>query len=100
MACLNYADLKGKPMRIMWTQRDPLARKSGVGNLFVKNLHPCINGTFLLGLFCPHGNILSCKVAEEGGVSKGYGFVQFDSEDSALAARTALHDTLVLGKKL
>ncbi|KAI9160592.1 hypothetical protein LWI28_009775 [Acer negundo] len=100
MACLNYKDLKGKAMRIMWCQRDPFPRKCGIGNLFVKNLHPSINGTFLLGLFCPFGNVLSCKVVEEGAVSKGFGFVQFDSEESARAACSALHDTLVRGKKL
>ncbi|KAL5755896.1 hypothetical protein ACOSQ2_020642 [Xanthoceras sorbifolium] len=103
LACLNYTELKGKPrkpMRIMWCQRDPFPRKCGIGNLFVKNLHPSINGTFLLGLFCPFGNVLSCKVAEEDGVSKGFGFVQFDSEESAMAACAALHDTPVGGKKI
>lgn len=100
MACLNQTNLKGKAMRIMWCQRDSLKRKSGIGNLFVKNLDSSISGSFLLSLFCPFGTVLSCKVAEEDGKSKGFGFVQFDSEDSAVAARAALHNSLLRGKKL
>lgn len=33
---LNHTFLNGKPIRIMWSQRDPDARNNGVGNLFVK----------------------------------------------------------------
>lgn len=36
MDTLNYHVLNGKPMRIMWSHRDPSARKSGVGNIFIK----------------------------------------------------------------
>ncbi|XP_037495409.1 polyadenylate-binding protein 6 isoform X2 [Jatropha curcas] len=100
LSILNHAYLKGKPMRLMWSQRDPFARKSGIGNLFVKNLDASINSACLETLFCKFGTILSCKVVEENGKSKGFGFVQFDSEDSALAARTSLHDTMVKGKKI
>lgn len=100
MACLNHSDLKGIPMRIMWCQRDPSLRKCSTGNLFIKNLDPSVKGTCLLGLFCQFGTVLSCKVAGENGKSKGFGFVQFDSEESAAAACTALHDTVFRGKKL
>jgi polyadenylate-binding protein len=33
---LNFALMHGQQMRIMYSQRDPSARKSGVGNIFVK----------------------------------------------------------------
>lgn len=33
---LNYAPLNGKPMRLMWSHRDPASRRSGVGNIFIK----------------------------------------------------------------
>lgn len=97
---MNHAEVKGKPMRIMWSQRNPLARKTGNGNLFVKNLDPSITCSLLQSIFCKFGTILSCKVAEENGKSKGFGFVQFNSEECAMAARGALHDTVVKGKKL
>ncbi|KAM3747477.1 hypothetical protein ACB098_05G038300 [Castanea mollissima] len=97
---LNHTYLKGFPMRIMWCQRDPLSRKTGYGNLFVKNLPPSINSLQLHSLFSRFGTILSCKVAEENGKSKGFGFVQFDTEESAMSALYALHDTVLDEKKL
>ncbi|KAE8684302.1 Polyadenylate-binding protein 6 [Hibiscus syriacus] len=87
-------------MRITWSQRDPFPRKVGLANLFVKNLDPSVTTTCLEGIFSRFGNILSCKIAEENGRSKGFGFVQFASEESAVAAITALHDTMLKGKKL
>ena len=33
---LNFELLNGRPMRIMWSQRDPSVRKSGVGNVINK----------------------------------------------------------------
>ena len=33
---LNYQPLNGKPMRIMWSHRDPAMRRSNVGNIFIK----------------------------------------------------------------
>lgn len=100
LARLNHTYLKGFPMRIMWCQRDPLSRKTGYGNLFVKNLPPSINSLQLHSLFSRFGTILSCKVAEENGKSKGFGFVQFDTEESAMGALYALHDTVIDEKKL
>ena len=46
-------------MRIMWSHRDPLPRKTGLANLFVKNLSPSINSASLEKIFSKFGNILS-----------------------------------------
>nr|XP_048317889.1 polyadenylate-binding protein 6-like isoform X1 [Ziziphus jujuba var. spinosa] len=97
---LNHKELKGKPIRIMWSQRYPLTRKTGIANLFVKNLHPSITSAQLQSMFSKFGKILSCKVAAENGKTKGFGFVQYDSEQSSMTARNALHGTLVEGKKI
>ncbi|XP_020241846.1 polyadenylate-binding protein 7-like [Asparagus officinalis] len=92
MAVMNHRSLKGRPMRIMWSLRDPMARRTGVGNLFVKNLEEWIGGSELEELFKEYGFVVSCKVAlDENGNSKGFGFVQMGTEEGAQSAIKNLH---------
>mmetsp|Transcript_3808 Transcript_3808/g.8728 ORF Transcript_3808/g.8728 Transcript_3808/m.8728 type:complete len:621 (-) Transcript_3808:136-1998(-) len=99
MEMLNYAPLNGKPMRIMYSQRDPSQRKSGVGNIFIKNLDKSIDNKELHDTFAQFGNITSAKIMSDGsGVSKGFGFVQFDSEEAATKAIEKVHGKLLRDK--
>ncbi|KAJ6036441.1 hypothetical protein N7540_000720 [Penicillium herquei] len=98
---LNYTLIKGKPCRIMWSQRDPALRKTGQGNVFIKNLDNAIDNKALHDTFAAFGNILSCKVAQdEFGNSKGYGFVHYETAEAANNAIKHVNGMLLNDKKV
>jgi len=98
---MNYTLIKSKPCRIMWSQRDPTLRKSGVGNVFVKNLDASIDHKALFDTFSLFGNILSCKVAtDEAGRSQGYGYVHYESEDAATDAINKINSMTICDKEV
>lgn len=98
---LNYKEIKDRPCRLMWKQRDPSMRRSGAGNVFIKNLDQTINSRILDDTFTGFGVVLSCKIVmDEEGKSKGYGFVQFETQEMADKAIQEVNGKVLAGRKV
>jgi len=98
---MNFDPLRSRPLRIMWSQRDPALRKSGVGNVYIKNLDKNIDNKSLYDTFSAFGNILSCKImTDETGQSRGFGFVHFDTQEAADNAVSKVNGMLLADKKV
>jgi polyadenylate-binding protein len=89
----NYERIRGRPCRIMRSQRDPTKRKSQAGNVFIKPLHEDVDAKILYDAFSVIGPIESVKVPyKDESISgaqlkaRGYGFVQFTNPEHAQAA--------------
>lgn len=88
---MNYERIRGRPCRIMRSQRDPTKRKSQAGNVFIKPLAEDVDAKILYDKFSAYGQIESVKVPYKdetaGGLkARGYGFVQFSNPEHAQAA--------------
>merc|ERR1719367_1913768 len=80
-------------------KQERMQRYQGV-NLYVKNLDDTIDDDRLRKEFAPFGTITSAKVMNEGGRSKGFGFVCFSSPEEATKAVTEMNGRIIVAKPL
>ena len=83
---------------VMFFRRRPFVAKK----LYVGNLSYDVTDSDLENLFSPHGTVQSAQVImdRDAGRSKGFGFVEMNSDQEAQAAITALNGTESNGRSL
>ncbi|KAF8328188.1 uncharacterized protein EI90DRAFT_3017830 [Cantharellus anzutake] len=70
-------------------------------NLFCKNLDPNIDSNDLFTYFRPFGQIVSARVMRgDNGVSRGFGFVSFQTPDQASLAMHSMNGQILGGKQI
>eukprot|EP00073_Rattus_norvegicus_P055729 XP_230831.6 PREDICTED: polyadenylate-binding protein 1-like isoform X1 [Rattus norvegicus] len=97
---MNFEMIKGQPIRIMWSHRDPGLRRSGMGNIFIKNLENSIDNKALYDTFSTFGSILSSKVVYNEHGSRGFGFVHFETHEAAQKAINTMNGMLLNDRKV
>jgi RNA recognition motif-containing protein len=83
--------------------RDVFSKEAIVAKkLYVGNLSYEVTDSDLENLFSPHGTVQSAQVImdRDAGRSKGFGFVEMNSDQEAQAAITALNGTESNGRAL
>lgn len=70
--------------------------------LYVGNLPYSVDDSALSAMFTPHGTVVSATVIMDKYTnrSKGFGFVEMQSDEEAQAAISALNETELEGRKV
>ncbi|CAN1761101.1 Polyadenylate-binding protein 8 [Linum perenne] len=98
---LNFVSINGRLIWVMYSNNDPNVHKSGVENIFIENFDKSFDHKALFDTCSIFGSILSSKLATGPyGHSKGYGFVQFDTDEAAKNAIEKLNGMMMNGKQL
>jgi polyadenylate-binding protein len=102
MIRLNFARIANRTIRISWYNRDPNnIRSRSDFNIFVKKIAKNVSPKEFYDYFSKFGNIVSSKLVEDDfGESVGYGFIQFDNENSSTMAINQAHLSSLKGKAL
>ena len=97
---MNMIKLFGRPIRVNRASADKTQLDVGA-NLFIGNLDPSVDERVLYETFSRFGQIIQTpKLARDPdtGLSKGYGFVAFDSFEAADAAIAAMDGQFLANK--
>jgi len=68
--------------------------------LFCSNLHPRIAEPHLEKLFRRHGAIARIHLSRNGGMHRGYAFIEYRNKEDARSAVAKLHGRMLLGRSL
>ncbi|KAK3944145.1 putative spliceosome-associated protein SAP-49 [Diplogelasinospora grovesii] len=92
----------GKPIRVNKASADKQKAVDIGAELFINNLDPQVDEKILYDTFSQFGQILRQPniVRDENNISKGYGFVSFDSFEASDAARGTMNGQYLLSKTI
>lgn len=94
---LNYEKIDGFEIRICF--KKIASEFKEVANLFIKNINPSISIKKVDALFSQFGKIVSCSIrTNDKGESLKYGYIQYESEESANEAREKLNGSTQFGQ--
>ena len=99
---MNMVKMFGKPIRVNKASSDKKELDIGA-NLFIGNLDPEVDEKTLYDTFSTFGRIIQTpKVAREidSGLSRGFGFVAYDSFESADLAIESMHNRFLMNKAI
>ncbi|XP_057824203.2 uncharacterized protein LOC131036356 [Cryptomeria japonica] len=97
---LDGCTMKGQPLRVAIQPKGPKINALE-GNLFINHLDPSITSEQLHMMFSTCGALISARVATlDNGISKGYGYVRFVSEEDAQMAIQVFHGSVINENKI
>ncbi|KAM7189638.1 hypothetical protein V8F20_010072 [Naviculisporaceae sp. PSN 640] len=99
---MNGIRVFGKPIRVNKASADKQKTVDIGAELFINNLDPQVDEKVLYDAFCQFGGILRQPniIRDENNISKGYGFISFDSFEASDAARAALNGQYILSQAI
>ncbi|OHT12802.1 spliceosomal protein [Tritrichomonas foetus] len=98
---MNGVRLFGSPIKTGSTTTNDEQLDVGA-KLYIGNLAPDVTDLTLRQLFKPFGNLITCRVVLDPatGLSRGHGFISYDTFEAADAARAALHCQYVMNQPI
>ena len=99
---LNGIRVWGKPIRVNKASADKQKTVDIGAELFINNLDPQVDEKILYDTFSQFGGILRQPsiIRDENNISKGYGFVSFDSFEASDAAKATMNGQYLLSKAI
>ncbi|KAK4127747.1 RNA-binding domain-containing protein [Parathielavia appendiculata] len=99
---LNGIRIWGKPIRVNKASADKQKTVDIGAELFINNLDPLVDEKILFDTFSQFGQILRQPniVRDDNNISKGYGFVSFDSFEASDAAISTMNGQYLLSKAI
>ncbi len=96
--CVRALNKKERSIR-QTKRRHELMQRSKYTNLYVKNFDENLTDAEFHAMFAVFGDIVSAVIKRDNGVSKGFGFVNYDKSEDANRAIAEMNNKVIAGNK-